>query len=294
MMSARAISVILYTAVCSSAIFGNIKANKTEVTSTTESSKTLITTEYLPLSPNTTGSNVEETPLHPNMNSSVNTASNNENTTTLYSPKLSHVTTPKSNQSSLNMSSLTSTVTVTTTLFSSVTVPVTRQISSTDSKEDNSTTAITTNGYSQNSETVTYPMEANTTLLAGTNSYILKYSETILTSVFSTILIVVTLTILAFSLKKYKRQRSQYSHHPLHESSYESANGFSSPDDTLVISGGLYDAPRIYNPNMTVLEEEESHHDYVSFSSRPGQYRLEFLPDDKEIDPAFNCSLRNV
>ncbi|CAH2220697.1 Hypothetical predicted protein, partial [Pelobates cultripes] len=107
----------------------------------------------------------------------------------------------------------------------------------------------------------------------------LKHSEAILTSVFSTMLVIVILTILILAIKKYRRRRLQYSHHPLREQIYESVDSYSTPDDTLVISGGLYEAPRIYNPNMTVLEEEEeSQHEYVSFSSRPGQFRLEFLP----------------
>ncbi|XP_069489675.1 uncharacterized protein [Ambystoma mexicanum] len=65
-----------------------------------------------------------------------------------------------------------------------------------------------------------------------------------------------------------------------------SVDRYSAPEDTLVISGGLYDAPRVYNPTMTVLEDEELHHDYVSFGSRPGQFRLEFLPGEKEAEPA--------
>ncbi|XP_029428497.1 uncharacterized protein LOC115073808 isoform X3 [Rhinatrema bivittatum] len=69
-----------------------------------------------------------------------------------------------------------------------------------------------------------------------------------------------------------------------------SADRYSAPDDTLVISGGLYDAPRVYNPNMTVLEDEECQHDYISFGSRPGQFRLEFLPGEKEREPAYESS----
>ncbi|XP_078500276.1 uncharacterized protein LOC144755342 [Lissotriton helveticus] len=116
----------------------------------------------------------------------------------------------------------------------------------------------------------------------------LKHSEAILTIAFSIILGIVVLVILVYSLNKCKTRRSQYSHHPLHASSYESVDHYMAPEDTLVISGGLYDAPRVYNPTMTVLEDEESQHDYVSFASRPGQFRLEFLPGERETKPSDN------
>ncbi|XP_072282368.1 uncharacterized protein [Pyxicephalus adspersus] len=133
-----------------------------------------------------------------------------------------------------------------------------------------------------------------TTTLSDTEEYNMKYSEIILTSIFSTVLVVVVVVIIFVGFKKCLRGRSQYSHHPLRETSYE-PDRYSSPDDTLVISGGLYDAPRIYNPNMTVLEEEESQNDYASFQSRPGQFKLEFLPGDKDMDPTNNGSQgRNV
>nr|XP_033773894.1 uncharacterized protein LOC117347285 [Geotrypetes seraphini]XP_033773895.1 uncharacterized protein LOC117347285 [Geotrypetes seraphini] len=122
------------------------------------------------------------------------------------------------------------------------------------------------------------------------NEIRLKNSEAILTIAFSIILGIVVVVLLIYSLNKYKKRRLQYSHHPLHDTSYESADRYSVPDDTLVISGGLYDAPRVYNPNMTVLEDEDSQYDYVSFGSRPGQFRLEFLPGEKEREPTYESS----
>ncbi|KAG8450862.1 hypothetical protein GDO86_003216 [Hymenochirus boettgeri] len=121
----------------------------------------------------------------------------------------------------------------------------------------------------------------------------LNSSETILTSIFSALLGIVTFAILAFALRKYWKRRSQYCHHPLNESTCDSGDRYSAPDDTLVISGGLYDGPRIYNPTITVLEEEESQHDFVSFSTRPGQFRLEFLPGDKEMNSTVVSSSFN-
>ncbi|XP_069797541.1 uncharacterized protein [Narcine bancroftii] len=55
------------------------------------------------------------------------------------------------------------------------------------------------------------------------------------------------------------------------------------PNDTLVISGGLYDETRVYNPNMTILEEDdELHVDYPAFTSKYSQFKLEFLPEERE------------
>lgn len=50
---------------------------------------------------------------------------------------------------------------------------------------------------------------------------------------------------------------------------------YATPDDTLVISGGLYDAPRIYN-------DEELQTDHLPFSAPPGQFRLEFFGEKEK------------
>lgn len=52
---------------------------------------------------------------------------------------------------------------------------------------------------------------------------------------------------------------------------------YATPDDTLVISGGLYDAPRLYNSSMTAYDDEELQTDHLPISAHPGQYRLEFF-----------------
>lgn len=59
---------------------------------------------------------------------------------------------------------------------------------------------------------------------------------------------------------------------------------YTAPDDTLVISGGLYDAPRICNSNMMVYEDDEFQNDNFLFNTQPQQLRLEFLPGEKEND----------
>ncbi|XP_059509467.1 sialomucin core protein 24-like isoform X2 [Stegostoma tigrinum] len=63
-----------------------------------------------------------------------------------------------------------------------------------------------------------------------------------------------------------------------------SGRSYNIPDDTLVISGGLYDESRVYNPNMTVLEEDDEFHgDYPAVTSKYSQFRLEFLPEEREV-----------
>ncbi|GCB64285.1 uncharacterized protein [Scyliorhinus torazame] len=123
-----------------------------------------------------------------------------------------------------------------------------------------------------------------TTGTSGTRLHLRK-QEIILTICLSTILGVVILTIIMYNVTKCKQRRAQYSHRPLYASSYEEPGGsYNIPDDTLVISGGLYDESRVYNPNMTVLEEDdELHSEYPAFSSKYNQFRLEFLPEEREV-----------
>lgn len=57
---------------------------------------------------------------------------------------------------------------------------------------------------------------------------------------------------------------------------------YATPEDTLVISGGLYDAPRMYNPSLLMYEDDDLHIDHLPFSAQPGQYRLAFLSGERE------------
>ncbi|XP_069801781.1 uncharacterized protein [Dendropsophus ebraccatus] len=294
----------LFSIIICTYVFWNVKATTTGVTAT-EGHAAASTSKENVLT-NSSASTVAETTLSPVLN----TTFNNDSTTVVHSTTPSPVTpsAPVKNSSVDGSTTLAS-----ATLNTSVTVPetehengtVTRTTTLLPSASETGHMSSTANGKNttipvlptqesstlQGNTTITFPSEANATSVPDTMGNGMKYSETILTSIFGTVLVVVLLTMLAFCFNKYRKQRSQYSHHPLHENVYES-EGYSPPDDTLVISGGLYDAPRIYNPNMTVLEEDDAQHDYVSFSSRPGQFRLEFLPGDKETDPANNGSLR--
>ncbi|XP_005988522.1 location of vulva defective 1-like isoform X2 [Latimeria chalumnae] len=127
---------------------------------------------------------------------------------------------------------------------------------------------------------------SNTTQISG-GRFHLRYSEAILTIIFSSILGVAVLVVVMYIVSKCKRRRAQYTHRPLYNIPFEDTDRYSAPDDTLVISGGLYDAPRIYNPNMTVLEEDDFPSEPQPFGSRPAHFRLEFLQEESERDPTF-------
>ncbi|XP_041083245.1 uncharacterized protein LOC121299531 [Polyodon spathula] len=118
----------------------------------------------------------------------------------------------------------------------------------------------------------------------------LNNSEMAITIFFSTVLGVAVLVLVMYSLNKCKRKSAQYSHRPLYNTADETVDRYSAPDDTLVISGGLYDGIQIYNPNMTVEEDEELHPEHRPFGSRAPQFRLEFLPEEQGRPPSIEGS----
>ncbi|XP_077191112.1 uncharacterized protein LOC143836130 isoform X1 [Paroedura picta] len=105
----------------------------------------------------------------------------------------------------------------------------------------------------------------------------MKDSEFILTVVFALILTLTILGLLVYVLNKYRMRRAQYSHHQLHDTSFDTVDIYATPDDTLVISGGLYDAPRTFSSSMTAYEDGELQTDHLPFSVQHGQFRLEFF-----------------
>ncbi|KAJ6661059.1 hypothetical protein lerEdw1_016860 [Lerista edwardsae] len=108
----------------------------------------------------------------------------------------------------------------------------------------------------------------------------LKDSEIILTIGFAIILALTILGFIAYILNRYRKRRDQYSHHPLYDASSEIVDRYATPEDTLVISGGLYDAPRMYNPSLMIYEDDDLQNDHL------GQYRLAFLPGEEENNPS--------
>ncbi|XP_043098903.1 sialomucin core protein 24-like isoform X2 [Puntigrus tetrazona] len=144
---------------------------------------------------------------------------------------------------------------------------------STDGNATSSTSAMfTSNVATQNSST-----SFNESQDGGLNN-----SEKSLTILFSILLGVIILVILGHFVYKFGRNKErsvQYTHRRLQNE--DTGEPFAMPDDTLVISGGLYDGPQIYNPTMTV-QNEEFQTDTSGFASRPTQFRLEFLREDQD------------
>ncbi|XP_050967923.1 sialomucin core protein 24-like isoform X2 [Labeo rohita] len=133
-------------------------------------------------------------------------------------------------------------------------------------------TAVTSTAITQNS----------TTSLNESQGGGMNHSEKSLTVLFSVLLGVIVLVILVHFMYKFRRSKErsiQYTHRRLHNE--DTGEPFAVPDDTLVISGGLYDGPQIYNPTMTV-QNEDFQTDTSGFASRPTQFRLEFLREDQD------------
>ncbi|XP_058259917.1 sialomucin core protein 24-like isoform X2 [Hemibagrus wyckioides] len=105
----------------------------------------------------------------------------------------------------------------------------------------------------------------------------LNHSEMSLTILFSVVLGMTLLIILALAVYKMTRSKlAQYSHHPLHN---EDTGGlFMVTDETLLTSEGLCDDPQIYKSTVTALNEDQT------FTYTPTQFRLEFLNEDPATD----------
>ncbi|XP_051996576.1 uncharacterized protein LOC127653836 [Xyrauchen texanus] len=122
----------------------------------------------------------------------------------------------------------------------------------------------------------------NTTLFNESQGAGMNHSEKSLTILFSILLGVIVLIILGLFVYKSGRRnqrRIQYTHRRLQNE--DTGEQFTVPDDTLVISGGLYDGPQIYNPTMTVQNEDEFQTDEPGHAYRHTQFRLEFLREDQ-------------
>ncbi|XP_039972203.1 sialomucin core protein 24-like [Xiphias gladius] len=89
----------------------------------------------------------------------------------------------------------------------------------------------------------------------------LNISEKNLTIVFSVALGVFAVALVMFMFQRCK-QKIQYLHQPLNDTNY--TDGFAADDDTLIISGGLYDGHQLYD-NVPTAPEDQS------------QFHLEFL-----------------
>ncbi|XP_037390779.1 sialomucin core protein 24-like isoform X1 [Pygocentrus nattereri] len=115
----------------------------------------------------------------------------------------------------------------------------------------------------------------------------LNFSEMSMTILFSVVLGVIVLMVLGqivYKVSRNKHRMVQYSHRPLYNE--DTGEQFVVPDDTLVISGGLYDGPQIYNPTVTTLNDE----DQPTFAYTPTQLRLEFLREEQGTDRDYEAT----
>nr|XP_055069072.1 sialomucin core protein 24-like [Misgurnus anguillicaudatus] len=252
-----------------------------------------------PVSLNTTGNYTENNASTLPNNSTLNSSNTNvtTSTTTMTPTSTQNITVPpeQSNATTVYRSTTRPNVTSAQTNQSRTSAPITtRNISSTVVTTRKSTTYSSTKGTTvttSKTSPTTKPTEKTSTTVTLGNSTILpgaslSGSETSLTILFSIVLGMIILMILVYFAHKFRRRkqaRVQYTHRRLQNE--DTGEQFIAPDDTLVISGGLYDGPQIYNPTMTVQSEEDYQTDTSGFAYRPSQFRLEFLNEDQRRVP---------
>nr|XP_019952086.1 PREDICTED: flocculation protein FLO11-like [Paralichthys olivaceus] len=159
------------------------------------------------------------------------------------------IMTPLTNSSSL----ATSTPAAHTPTLTVLTVPASE--TTTGYTSTPGTTEITSANSSRTVKTTSHPVDRITKGLG------LNISEENMTIVFSVVLGVFALSLVIFMYHRC-RQRIQYLHQPLNNSDFPDA--FVADDDTLIISGGLYEGHPI-DDNVPTVPEDQS------------QFRLEFL-----------------
>ncbi|KAM3622428.1 uncharacterized protein V6R79_024942 [Siganus canaliculatus] len=138
-----------------------------------------------------------------------------------------------------------------TTTLTAVTTAV---IQTTDKHMSTSDTTVAT---SASSSPVSTTSDSNNKT---TKAFLLDTSEKNMTIIFSSVLGVAALALVIFTFHKCKH-KIQYAHQRLEND----RGSFVADDDTLVISGGLYDGHPIYD-NVPPVSTDQS------------QFRLEFLP----------------
>lgn len=223
-------------------------------------------------------------------NASSNSVYSNNTTTQSSSTTQMTPTVSTNNTSGTTLSNLTVTASAehpTTTENDKTTQLVTSSTTTT-----NLTAVASTNSTEKATLLSTKPVTETTaityTVPNGTHSVIdsqagLNRSEQSLTIFFSVLLgliVLVTLVHFVYKFSRSKERSIQYTHRRLQND--DTGEPFAVADDTMVISGGLYDGPQIYNPTMTVQNEEEFQTDAYGFASRPTQFRLEFLREDQD------------
>ncbi|XP_067316429.1 sialomucin core protein 24-like isoform X2 [Pseudorasbora parva] len=200
-------------------------------------------------------------------------------------PTQINVTVTGSAEQSNSTKSAQTTQTATSSTININSTTVTSTVNSTHS--NNETTTLSTTPLTKTTAIPSTAVTQNTTFSNESIGGGMNNSEKSMTILFSILLGVIVMVILVNFAYKYGRSKErsiQYTHRRLQNE--DTGESFAVSDDTLVISGGLYDGPQIYNPTMTVQNEEEFQTNTPGFASRPTQFRLEFLGEDQ--DRAFD------
>lgn len=177
------------------------------------------------------------------------TAAATENTSHLQTSLSTTIMTPLTNSTSKT----TTQPTPGTPTFTALTTPVNQTTAGFKSTPDTTVITATNSSHTVNS---TSDSTDRTTQGLGLN-----ISEKNMTIVFSVVLGVFALALVVFMFHRCKH-KIQYFHQPLNDT--DDTDAFVADDDTLVISGGLYDGHPIYD-NVPTAPAEQS------------QFRLQFL-----------------
>ncbi|KAI4902979.1 hypothetical protein NFI96_000542 [Prochilodus magdalenae] len=216
---------------------------------------------------------------------------NLKNSTSLMTHNSTYSTTAKK-ESNSTVSSPTDQTKITTVQITPSATDTTPTSLATQPATKPTTSAATVHGNSESTSNTTavYPT-TNTTAGIKTNNETagagLNFSEMSMTILFSVVLGVIVLIALGqivYKVSRNKHRMVQYSHRPLYNE--DAGEQFVVPDDTLVISGGLYDGPQIYNPTVTTLNDE----DHPTFGYTPTQLRLEFLREEQGTDQNYEAN----
>nr|XP_029527025.1 uncharacterized protein YBL113C-like isoform X1 [Oncorhynchus nerka] len=292
-----AISLTTSTTLTSSSERGNnaTVANIRLVTAITETmapNQTYTTAMSTPSNVTVDGA-LSTTSYHNSSQNSIGTTTHNavqDNSTTTTALAVSSNTTTESTPSALAPSANATSAAITVPGIVPSTAPTTQAAKTTENQ--NSTSNIPPQQSTKNlPQTTNAAMSMTTATHNVTQGFGLDNSEKGMTVFFSVVLGVFVLGIFMYTLNRWNQMR-QYSHRPLYNNSEAEVGGSLAADDTLVISGGLYDGSQIYNPTMTTTDmtEDEFNFDNRLHVSQRSQFRLEFLTEERESSPGYEAS----
>lgn len=215
--------------------------------------------------------------LNLSLETTVSATSNSDAPVTVFSNSTEHITQDTSTKVDDGKSNTTATTTSTsqhqtsqeaTSLATNTALKTTTQSTPTPAFTTQTTHAIHTTSYistpdwSRATENPPYSFSTVTeSVHRTTQSVHLNVPEKSMTIIFSAVLALFVVALLIIMLHRCKH-KIQYLHQPLNDT--EDTGGFMADEDTLVISGGLYDGHPIYD-NVPPVPADQS------------QFRLEFL-----------------